>query len=213
MGATKRLAEMVVQNYNKLSYNTEFMAVRFGNVLGSSGSVIPIFQEQIKKGGPVTITDPDMERYFMSVPEAAQLIMQAGSLGQGGEIFALDMGQPIKILDIAYELIRLSGLEPDIDIPISFIGARPGEKKLEELVHDKETVQKTLHKKILEIRQTITPELLKDITSRIMDGELKGHEFDKNQLRVSLSYLVPEYEPANNNIGPILLKVNPKVQA
>ena len=185
--------------------------------LRTQGAVQPIklkaSEEQIKKGGPVTITDPDMERYFMSVPEAAQLIMQAGSLGQGGEIFALDMGQPIKILDIAYELIRLSGLEPDIDIPISFIGARPGEKKLEELVHDKETVQKTLHKKILEIRQTITPELLKDITSRIMDGELKGHEFDKNQLRVSLSYLVPEYEPSNNDNEPIVLKVKPEIQA
>ena len=156
--------------------------------------MIPIFQEQIKNGGPITITDPDMERYFMSVPEAAQLIMQAGSIGKGGEIFALDMGQPIKIIDIANELVRLSGLEPDIDIPISFIGARPGEKKLEELVHDEETVQQTLHKKILEIRQTITPELLKDITSRITEGELSGHEFDNIQLRVYLSYIVQEYE-------------------
>ena len=107
MGATKRLAELICLGANS-AFSTRFMAVRFGNVLGSSGSVIPIFQEQIKNGGPITITDPDMERYFMSVPEAAQLIMQAGSLGKGGEIFSLDMGQPIKILDIAYELIRLS---------------------------------------------------------------------------------------------------------
>jgi len=212
MGATKRLAELVCLGANE-SFNTRFMAVRFGNVLGSSGSVIPIFQEQIKNGGPITITDPDMERYFMSVPEAAQLIMQAGSIGKGGEVFALDMGQPIKIIDIANELVRLSGLEPDIDIPISFIGARPGEKKLEELVHDEETVRSTLHEKILEIRQTITPEILKDISSRIMDGELTGHEFNNSQIRVSLSYLVPEYEPSNNDNEPIVLKVKPEVQA
>ena len=212
MGATKRLAELICQGANE-SFNTRFMAVRFGNVLGSSGSVIPIFQEQIKNGGPITITDPDMERFFMSVPEAAQLIVQAGSLGKGGEIFALDMGQPIKILDIANELIRLSGLEPDIDIPISFIGKRPGEKNLEQLVHDQEKVQKTLHEKILKIRQTITPDLLKDITSRIIKGELTGHEFDSTKLRVSLSSLVPEYEPSYRDDEPIVLRVKPEVQA
>ena len=213
MGATKRLAELICQGANE-SFNTLFMAVRFGNVLGSSGSVIPIFQEQIKNGGPITITDPDMERYFMSVPEAAQLILQAGSIGNGGEIFALDMGQPIKILDIANELVRLSGLEPDIDIPISFIGARPGEKKLEELVHDEETVQKTFHDKIFKIRQTVTPEFLDSITSKIMDGELSGHEFDNGQLRVSLSTLVPEYEPLNKDkTEPIVLKVKPEAEA
>jgi len=212
MGATKRLAELICQGAND-SYKTRFMAVRFGNVLGSSGSVIPIFQEQIKKGGPITITDPDMERYFMSVPEAAQLIIQAGGMGDGGEIFALDMGQPIKILDIANELIRLSGLEPDIDIPISFIGARPGEKKLEQLIHDNETAQKTFHEKIFKIRQTIKPELLYDITTRIMQGELTGHEFDNVQLRMSLSYLVPEYEPSNNDKEPVILKVTPEARA
>ena len=213
MGATKRLAELICLGANR-SYNTRFMAVRFGNVLGSSGSVIPIFQEQIKNGGPLTITDPDMERYFMSVPEAAQLIMQAGSLGKGGEIFALDMGQPIKILDIANELIRLSGLEPDIDIPISFIGARPGEKKLEKLVHDEEMIEKTDHEKIFEIRQKISPEFLEDITSRIMGGELSGHEFDNRQLRFSLSSLVPEYDPLEKDAAePIVLKVKPEIQA
>ena len=128
MGATKRLAELICQGANS-AYITEFMSVRFGNVLGSSGSVIPIFQEQIQSGGPVTITDPDMERYFMSIPEAAQLILQSGGIGNGGEVFVLDMGEPIRILDIANELIRLSGFEPELDIPISFIGARPGEKK------------------------------------------------------------------------------------
>jgi len=213
MGATKRLAELICQGADS-AYGTRFMAVRFGNVLGSSGSVIPIFQEQIRAGGPITITDPDMERYFMSVPEAAQLILQAGSLGKGGEIFALDMGQPIKILDIANELIRLSGFEPDIDIPISFIGARPGEKKFEELILDTETVRKTIHEKILEIRPNLSPDSVKDITTRIMEGELGGHEFDNNQLRLSLSSLVPEYEPlTKDQSDPVVLKIKPEIQA
>ena len=212
MGATKRLAELICQGSNS-SYGTRFMAVRFGNVLGSSGSVIPIFQEQIKSGGPITITDPDMERYFMSVPEAAQLILQAGSIGEGGEVFALDMGQPIKILDIANELVRLSGLEPEIDIPISFIGARPGEKKLEELAHDGEIIQKTFHDKIFQILQTVRPDILNSINSRIMNDELIGHEFDNGQLRVSLSSLVPEYEPSEKISEPIILKVKPEAQA
>ena len=213
MGATKRLAELICQGADS-AYGTRFMAVRFGNVLGSSGSVIPIFQEQIRAGGPITITDPDMERYFMSVPEAAQLILQAGSLGKGGEIFALDMGQPIKILDIANELIRLSGFEPDIDIPISFIGARPGEKKFEELILDSESVRKTIHEKILEIRPNLSHKSVKDITARIMGGELGGHEFDNNQLRLSLSSLVPEYEPLHKGqVDPVVLKIKPEVQA
>ena len=213
MGATKRLAELICQGANS-SYSTRFMAVRFGNVLGSSGSVIPIFQEQIKAGGPITITDPDMERYFMSVPEAAQLIIQAGSIGKGGEVFTLDMGQPIKILDIANELIRLSGLEPDIDIPISFIGARPGEKQFEELVHDSETIQKTLHEKIFEIRPTLNEDTVKSITKRIMGNELSGNEFNNNELRVTLANLVPEYTPLDkDNTDPIILNVKPEIEA
>ena len=213
MGATKRLAELICQGADR-SYSTKFMAVRFGNVLGSSGSVIPIFQEQIKAGGPVTITDPDMERYFMSVPEAAQLIIQAGGLGNGGEIFALDMGQPIKILDIANELIRLSGLEPDIDIPISFIGARPGEKQYEELVQDSESVQKTLHDKILKILPTMDTKTLQIIKERIMSGELNGHEFNNNEIRESLLSLVPEYSPLDKGRNnPIVLKVKPEIEA
>ncbi|MFL2983059.1 MAG: polysaccharide biosynthesis protein [Candidatus Neomarinimicrobiota bacterium] len=213
MGATKRLAELVCQGANN-SFSTRFMAVRFGNVLGSSGSVIPIFQEQIRSGGPITITDPDMERYFMSVPEAAKLIIQAGSLGKGGEIFALDMGQPIKILDIANELIKLSGLEPDIDIPISFIGARPGEKQYEELTNKAELVKKTPHEKILMITSNLTNDKVKIITDRIMDGELAGHEFDNNELRQSLSSLVPEYNPLREgNSDPIRLKFKPEIEA
>jgi FlaA1/EpsC-like NDP-sugar epimerase len=124
------------------------------------------------------------------------------------------MGQPIKILDIANELIRLSGFEPDIDIPISFIGARPGEKKFEELILDTETVSKTIHNKILEIRPNLSPETLKVITIRIMEGALGGHEFDNNQLRLSLSSLVPEYEPlAKDQSEPVVLKIKPEIQA
>ena len=213
MGATKRLAELICQGANT-SYSTRFMSVRFGNVLGSSGSVIPIFQEQIKAGGPITITDPEMERYFMSVPEAAQLIIQAGSLGKGGEVYALDMGQPIKIIDIANELIRLSGLEPEIDIPISFIGARPGEKQYEELIHDKETTQNTFHDKIFEIQPNLTFDKIKAISDRILSGELNGHEFDSSQLRQSLSSLVPDYSPLDKDqTEPIILKVKPEIEA
>ena len=148
MGATKRLAEIIMQNYNLTQDKTAFMAVRFGNVLGSSGSVIPIFKEQIKEGGPVTITDPEMERYFMSIPEASQLILQAGALGRGGEVFILDMGEPIKIIDLATDLIKLSGYEPELEIPIKITGTRPGEKKTEELSFPAENLDKTKHNKI-----------------------------------------------------------------
>ena len=213
MGATKRLAELICQGANN-SYSTRFMSVRFGNVLGSSGSVIPIFQEQIKAGGPITITDPEMERYFMSITEAAQLIIQAGSLGKGGEVYALDMGQPIKIIDIANELIRLSGLEPEIDIPISFIGARPGEKQFEELIHDRETTQKTFHEKIFEIQPNLTMDKIKIISERIMSGELNGREFDSNELREALCSLVPDYKPLDKDQAePVILKVKPEIEA
>ena len=133
MGATKRVAEQVIQA-RSIDTKVKYMAVRFGNVIGSSGSVIPTFQSQIKNGGPVTITDPNMERYFMSISEAAQLILQAGALGRGGEIYVLDMGEPVNIKEIAYELIRLSGLEPEKDISIEYIGSRPGEKIHEEMI-------------------------------------------------------------------------------
>jgi len=213
MGATKRLAELICQAADE-NCNTSFMAVRFGNVLGSSGSVIPIFQEQIKAGGPITITDPNMERYFMSISEAAQLILQSGGIGKGGEIFALDMGRPIKILDIANDLIKLSGLEPDIDIPISFIGARQGEKKNEELILDSESFHETVHEKIYEIRTSISKETIKNINLKINEGELIGHEFDNNQLRSKLESLVPDYNSLDKDKkDPIILKVLPEVQA
>ncbi|WP_342455756.1 polysaccharide biosynthesis protein [Caloramator sp. Dgby_cultured_2] len=147
MGATKRFAEMIIQAYDKVS-KTEYVAVRFGNVLGSSGSVIPLFKEQIKKGGPVTVTHPEINRYFMTIPEAAQLVIQAGAMAEGGEIFVLDMGKPVKIVDLARQLIRLSGFEPDKDIKIEFTGLRPGEKLYEELLMNEEGLKKTKHKKI-----------------------------------------------------------------
>ena len=213
MGATKRLAELICQAADE-DCNTSFMAVRFGNVLGSSGSVIPIFQEQIKAGGPITITDPDMERYFMSITEAAQLILQSGGIGKGGEIFALDMGRPIKILDIANDLIKLSGLEPDIDIPISFIGTRQGEKKNEELILDSESFHKTVHEKIYEIRSSISKKTRENIILKINEGELIGHGFNNFELRSKLESLVPEYKSLDKDKkDPIVLKVIPEIQA
>ncbi len=147
MGASKRLAEMVVQSMDKVS-DTKFVAVRFGNVLGSRGSVIPTFKRQIAKGGPVTVTHPEMVRYFMTIPEAAQLVIQAGAMAAGGEIFILDMGKPVKIVDLATDLIRLSGLEPGKDVKIKFTGIRAGEKLYEELLTSEEGTASTKHRRI-----------------------------------------------------------------
>lgn len=155
MGATKRMCEMIVQSIDRTS-ETEFAAVRFGNVLGSNGSVIPLFKKQIAMGGPVTITHEDVIRYFMSIPEASQLVLQAGAMAKGGEIFVLDMGDPVRIMDLAKDLIRLSGFEPDVDIKIQVTGLRPGEKLYEELLLDEEGISKTVHEKIFVGRPIFT---------------------------------------------------------
>lgn len=147
MGATKRAAEMIIQYMNSVS-QTRYAAVRFGNVLGSRGSVIPLFKKQIARGGPVTVTHPEMNRYFMTIPEATQLVLQAGSMASGGEVFVLDMGQPVKIVDLAKDLITLSGLEPGKDIEVKFTGLRPGEKLFEELLTAEEGTSSTKHEKI-----------------------------------------------------------------
>lgn len=149
MGATKRVAEKVIISMND-TYDTKYITVRFGNVLGSRGSVIPLFKKQIEAGGPVTVTDPEMTRYFMTIPEASQLVLQAGAMGKGGEVFLLDMGEPVKIIDLARNMIRLSGLEPDKDIHIKITGLRPGEKKYEELLTSEEGTNRTNHTKIFE---------------------------------------------------------------
>ena len=196
MGATKRLAEIVIKNFNQKNNITDFITVRFGNVLGSSGSVIPIFQEQIQKGGPVTITDPEMKRYFMSIPEASQLILQAGSLGSGGEVFILDMGDPIKIIDIAKELIRLSGYEPELDIDLEITGSRPGEKKYEELSLPSESLDKTKHNKIF-VLDSKGDEMsnLSYMISKIENLKISLNGKSANDIRQMLSSILPEYKP------------------
>jgi FlaA1/EpsC-like NDP-sugar epimerase len=196
MGATKRLAEIMVQSANGMN-QTSFMAVRFGNVLGSSGSVIPIFEKQIKTGGPVTVTHPDMTRYFMSIPEAAQLILQASALPKGrGKIYVLDMGKPIRIKDMAYDLISLSGFEPGKDIVIEYTGIRPGEKLFEELAFGEESLSKTDHGKIMMLRDA---DLRYANWSQLESDILKLGDicstFDHIKLKQMLIDIMPEYKP------------------
>ena len=148
MGASKRIAEIYVQSLQP-HFTTRFITTRFGNVLGSNGSVIPRFKQQIEKGGPVTVTHPDITRYFMTIPEACRLVLEAGSMGKGGEIFVFDMGESVKIADLAKKMIRLAGLMPDKDIEIAYTGLRPGEKLYEELLNDQENTVPTHHEKIM----------------------------------------------------------------
>jgi FlaA1/EpsC-like NDP-sugar epimerase len=195
MGATKRVAEILIQSKSRES-TVKFMAVRFGNVIGSSGSVIPTFQEQIKKGGPITITNPQMYRYFMSISEAAQLILQAGAMGQGGEIFVLNMGKPVNIKDIAYELIRLSGLEPELDIDIEYIGMRPGEKMFEELITKEENIIDTGHEKIMVLKNGIEKNwnyMMEQVEKIIKSAQ----SYDAKIVMNTLKEFIPEYQPSN----------------
>jgi len=191
MGASKRAAEIFCQNFDAQS-RTRFITVRFGNVLGSAGSVIPIFQKQIAKGGPVTVTDPRMERYFMTIPEACQLIMQTVVLGSGGEIFVLDMGEPVKISYLAEQMIRLSGKIPGEDVMIEYIGQRPGEKLFEELFHEKEQLESTTHNKVLLARhRKVNWEVLK---RAMLEMESACEAMDNDKLNDLLLQLVPELD-------------------
>ena len=191
MGASKRVAEMIVQSLSRTS-STKFCAVRFGNVLGSSGSVIPLFKEQIAAGGPVTVTHPEMKRYFMTIPEAAQLVMQAAAMGEGGEIFVLDMGEAVRIVDLARDLIRFSGFEPDVDIKIEYSGVRPGEKLFEELGFDGERMSKTRHPKIWVGK--LAPVALAQVERAIAQLRPLCNVTDREQVREALREVVPEMQ-------------------
>lgn len=208
MGASKRIAEIYVQSLSKKNAAdlnaTRFITTRFGNVLGSNGSVIPLFRHQIEQGGPVTVTHPDIIRYFMTIPEACQLVLEAGSMGEGGEIFIFDMGRPVKIADLARKMIRLAGYRPEIDIPITYTGLRPGEKLYEELLNTKESTQPTYNEKILiaKVREYDFDEVAKEI-----DMLIKYAYLYKNFMVVSqMKHIVPEYVSKNSQYERLDIK-------
>jgi FlaA1/EpsC-like NDP-sugar epimerase len=200
MGASKRVTELLLHAFQ--GNGTKFVAVRFGNVVGSSGSVIPLFRRQIEQGGPVTVTHPEVNRYFMTIPEAAQMIIQAGAMGKGGEVFILRMGTPVKIVDMARDLIRLSGKEPDKDIKIVFTGLRDGEKLYEELITVGEGIVPTDHEKIMVLRSdgfstglknpVQLQEWLNSELTHLYDAAL---HHDSQAIKKKLHEIVPEYVP------------------
>lgn len=196
MGATKRVCEMIIQSYDIIS-KTDYVAVRFGNVLGSNGSVIPLFMDQIKAGGPVTITHEDITRYFMTIPEAVQLVLRAATIAEGGEIFVLDMGEPVKIKDLAYNLIRLSGLEPEVDIEIKYTGLRPGEKLYEELLitSDNNQTSTVIDKVFIEEPIPVDETILFDTIKNI---ECAARELDREKIFELMEKLVPTYKRTTN---------------
>jgi FlaA1/EpsC-like NDP-sugar epimerase len=191
MGATKRLAELIIKDLNRTS-KTRFAAVRFGNVLGSRGSVVPTFIKQIERGGPVTVTHPDMQRYFMTIPEAVQLIIQAGAMARGSEIFVLDMGEPVKISDLAIDLIRLAGREPGRDIRIEYTGIRPGEKMYEELFTDREDMTATQHQRIFISKKEIDEKYIN--VGKTLQNFAKGGMHSKEEIIQLIATLLPEYQ-------------------
>ena len=197
MGASKRICEIIMQVFNQIS-DTEYAAVRFGNVLGSNGSVIPLFSKQIKEGGPVTVTHPDIIRYFMTILEAVNLVLQCGAYAKGGELFILDMGEPVKILDMAKKMIRLSGYIPDKDIKIQFTGLRPGEKLYEELLIDEKNLVRTENERIFVAQMSkIDAEKLRNQILKIVN---KAYE-ETDDIRSCIKEIVPEYQMwgENNN--------------
>ena len=195
MGATKRCCEMIVQSMNGL-YKTEFVAVRFGNVLGSNGSVIPLFEKQIARGGPVTVTHPDIIRYFMTIPEAVELLLAAGNMAKGGEIFILDMGEPVKIVDLAKQIIRLKGLIPDKDVEIKYTGLRPGEKLYEELLMAEEGIRQTAHRKIF-VGMPIEIDKNKFV-AQLEELRTLAYSNDSEKVVELIKDIVPTYQNADN---------------
>ncbi len=209
MGATKRAAEIYVQALSQRS-STRFVAVRFGNVLGSAGSVVPIFQDQIARGGPVTVTHPDMRRYFMTIPEACQLVLQAGALGRGGEIFVLDMGEPVKVVDLARDLIALSGLREGEDIEIEFTGVRPGEKLFEELSLAEEGAERTGHPKVFIGR--IKPHAWETVRTFVQELERAATQPDGQGVKALLARYIPEYCQQSNDGAAVIKSAAPRAE-
>ena len=203
LGASKRIAECVVLSASeKTSSECRFVSVRFGNVLGSRGSVVPIFRDQIKRGGPVTVTHPEMTRYFMTIPEASQLVLQAGLLGERGKVYVLDMGEPVKILDLATDMIRFSGFEPGKDIDIQFVGLRPGEKLHEELFLDQERRSTCVHPKLFETNpQGICPSHLAEGLAHFRMAIQLPYEQRQPEIVRILRQLVPTYVPSILGVG------------
>ena len=197
MGASKRVAELYVQSLQEKEGNTtKFITTRFGNVLGSNGSVIPLFRKQIEAGGPITVTHPDITRFFMTIPEACELVLQAGTMGQGGEIYVFDMGEPVKIIDLARKMIKLSVFEPDQDIDIKITGLRPGEKLYEELLSDESKTLPTHHEKIMRAKDTsVGYETMERETKAISRGTLRK---SKQELVKMIKEIVPEYKSQNS---------------
>ena len=192
MGASKRICELyLASKINDLKNSTKFITTRFGNVLGSNGSVVPIFEKQIKNGGPITITHPDIVRYFMTIPEASQLVLEAGSMGKGGDVFVFDMGDPIKIVDLATNMVIQKGLKVGIDINIEFTGLRPGEKLFEELLLDSENLVKTYNDLIYISKKEYVDKELSDLIDELID--LSFNSFDHFKVVSLMKKIVPEY--------------------
>ncbi|HNY25768.1 MAG TPA: nucleoside-diphosphate sugar epimerase/dehydratase [Candidatus Sumerlaeota bacterium] len=198
MGASKRVAEMVVAALSHQSHGCCFLAVRFGNVLGSRGSVVPLFKKQIAAGGPVTVTHPEVERYFMTIPEASNLVLQAGAIGQNGQLFLLDMGEPVRIADLARRMITLSGYEPGVDIEISYVGMRPGEKLIEELLTSEEDLAVTDHPKIFSTR--VDNPTFEEAKAWLKEFDYLAHEGRPDAIIAALRRVVPEYQPMRGQL-------------